>query len=282
MSVYMLKYFVISGDFANAEKYHKAALEHRKKDLGENHPFVGSTYNNLGLVYQQMDDHEKSLPIFMKSLEIKRKTSAPKVSLIASMSNAANANNALGRFQEAHALLDEAMEIIAKEKVMYTMLDAQALMFNTRGKVYRAEGRLQEACEAFEESVRVSVDTLPDGYILMKRMSSLGCMQEELGRDQRCIKTMQRAMKLAEESIRTVPHNEIVAECLECLMHVYEKLGDFSQYRKALCDLETECLRLERVCLQKQIMGKLEFVHRVMSDVDGRLRATSSVGRNLS
>lgn len=263
--------FLSIADFNTAEKYHLSAIKYRIKTLGEDHPLVGASYNNIGLLYQQKEEHIKSLDYFTKGLEIKKKTKAPSISIIRSISNAANANNALERYAVAHELLNEAMEIILKENVMYTTLDARALIFNTRGKVYLKEGRLREARDSFAESVRISEDTLPKSFLFMKRLASLGKVQEKLGNYKESHRTLKKALDLEESSIRDLPHNEIVSECLECLMKIYHHTGDHAKYIDTLYKLETECLRLERVCFNLANRKRLEDVHRILCDVKERL-----------
>ena len=269
------------GDFERAEKYHLATIKYRKQQLGENHPFVGASYNNLGLLYQQKDEHEQSLEFFVKGLEIKKKTKASTVSIISSLSNIANTYNALGNFEAAHAQLDEAFNIIATEKTIFTVLDAQSLVYNTRGKVYLKEGKLEDSHRAFAESVRLSEDSLPNNFLFMKRLASLGKVQERVGQFTESMKTLKRALSLKEDSIKQLAHNEIVTECLECLMRIYRHFGDSSKYKKTLFELEAECFRLESVCLQKENLKRLDFVYKTMDNVHERMNEVCEVERGV-
>jgi hypothetical protein len=97
------------------------------------------------------------------------------------------------------------------------------------------------------------------GFLLMKRMVSLAEVQERQGSYSRCMKTIKEAIKLKQESIKNLPHNTIVVECLECLAKVYKGTDDRLNYVQTLYDLETECLRLEQVYRQNSIQ-KLEKI----------------------
>lgn len=208
----------------------------------------------------------------MKALEIKKETKASKLSIISSISNAANANNYLERFDEAHALLDEALGIIEKEEMMFLMLESRALINNTRGKIFLKEGKLNEALGAFKECVKLSEDTLPNNYLFMKRLVSLGKVQAKLGYFERSLKTLLRAEEMKNDSIKQLPHNEIVTECLDNLSTVYDNMQNHSKLKETLLALEQECLRLERVCFQQQNLQKLDFVYCTLASVDCKLR----------
>lgn len=106
-----------AGIFERAEKYHTTCLNRRIFRLGECHPAVGSTLNNIGLLMDQKGDTAKAFEYHLRGLDIKRKSKATVTSLIYSLSNVANAYNALERYSEAHVLLDEAIDLIRAQKV---------------------------------------------------------------------------------------------------------------------------------------------------------------------
>jgi len=44
----------------------------QKKTIGENNPSIATTYNNIGLVYNNQGDYNKALEYYFKSLEIEK------------------------------------------------------------------------------------------------------------------------------------------------------------------------------------------------------------------
>ncbi|XP_045195284.2 uncharacterized protein LOC123550882 [Mercenaria mercenaria] len=261
------------GNFERAEKYHITCLNRRKAQLGECHPNIGATINNIGLLMDQKGDSAKALEYHLQALDIKRKSKAPVTSLIYSLSNVANAYNALGRYDDAHALLDEAMKLIREQKI--PMKDTEALIYNTRGKVCSKAGNLDGAHEAFAMSVNLSKEISMKGFLLMKRIVSLAEVQERQGNFAGCMKTIKEAMKLKKESIKSLPHNTITVECLECLAKVYKGTDDRLNYVQTLYDIETECLRLERVCRQQNYLQKLEKVSDTLWDIRQKMEHLS-------
>ncbi|XP_045195289.2 uncharacterized protein LOC123550885 isoform X2 [Mercenaria mercenaria] len=269
------------GNFERAERYHRACLNRRKARLGECHPTVGATINNLALLMDQKGDTSKALEYHLKALEIKRKSKAPVLSLISSLSNVANANNALGRYDDAHALLDEAMELIKEQKI--PMKDAEALIYNTRGKVFAKAGDLNEAQEAFAITVKLSKEISMKGFLLMKRIVSLAQVLERQGDYAECLKTIKDAMKLKDESIKNLPHNTIIVDCLECLAKVHRETDDRLNYVQTLYDIENECLRLENVCRQQNNLLKLDKVSDTLWNIQQNIQSfNSGAGARLS
>lgn len=264
---------MLLGLFERAEKYHRTCLSRRKVRFGECHPIVGATINNLGLLMDQKGDAAAALECHLQALDIKRKSKAPLISLIASLSNVANAFNALGRFPDAHTLLDEAMTQLNQQKV--PMKDALALIYNTRGKVYAKEGKLQCAREAFSKTVELSKEINLHGFLLMKRMVSLAEVQERQGDTKGCLKTAREAMKLTEDTIKKLPHNTIIIECLQCLTKVYKATGERLLYVQALYDIESECFRLERVCRELIDLKKLDKINDTLMDVQQQMNNLS-------
>ena len=53
-SIIALSYYAI-GDYVNAEEYHDKALTIRERILGNDHPEIATTYNNIGGIYRKKE-----------------------------------------------------------------------------------------------------------------------------------------------------------------------------------------------------------------------------------
>ncbi|KAH3834046.1 hypothetical protein DPMN_107364 [Dreissena polymorpha] len=89
------------GRFEEAERYHFVSLKRRRKIQGENHPGVGMTLNNIGLMYDQKGNSVLALKYFKEGLKIKKKSNAPDLSRVASLTNVANTYIDVGTFDKA-------------------------------------------------------------------------------------------------------------------------------------------------------------------------------------
>lgn len=242
--------------------------------MGRNHPFVGASINNLALLLQQKGDSERALVYHRKALEIKRNNNAPVISLITSLSNVANAYNALSNFDDAHSLLDEAFNLMAAQGEIQ-MKDAEALLYNTRGKVYAKAGNLAEAKAAFERTIQLSQEICLHGFLFMKRLLNLAEVLERQGDYTGCLWITGEALKFKDETNKRLPHNDIVTDCLQCMARVYRATDDRLNYVQKLYEVESECLRRERACLGSNLYQKLEEIHNILEDVRRKMQHLS-------
>ena len=51
------------GDYERALPLYKKALEIEEKALGENHPDIATTLNNIAILYQKIGDYDRALPL---------------------------------------------------------------------------------------------------------------------------------------------------------------------------------------------------------------------------
>ncbi|KAL4232475.1 hypothetical protein ACF0H5_007167 [Mactra antiquata] len=258
--------YTFLGHLDTAEKYHTACLKRREATLGREHPYVGACINNIALVLQQKGEFGRALEYHLRALELKRLSNAPVISIINSLSNVANAYNDLSRFQDAHTLVNEAFDLVVSQNEI-RMKDAEALLYNTRGKIYSKEGKLAEARLAFEKTAELSQEISLHGFLFMRRLVSLAKVLERLSEYPDCLWITKEALKLKDETIKHLPHNDIVTDCLQCMSRVYRAIDDRLNYVQSLYDIEAECLRRERVCYGTNVDTKLQEINKVLEDV---------------
>ncbi|XP_052778286.1 uncharacterized protein LOC128215606 isoform X2 [Mya arenaria] len=263
--------FVVLGEFDTAEKYHYCCLKRSERLQGRVSPKVGSTINNMGLLYDQKGDHVKALELFQEGLDIKRKCQAAPISVVYSLSNVANSLNGIGKFAEAHAHVDEAFDILHNQKV--PMLDGLSLMYNTRGKIFANEERWGNACFSFAKTVELSRKIEQKSYIFMKRLVNLAEVQEKNGLYNESLNTAKEALQLENETNKLLDHNTIVTECLQCMTRVYATIKDDDNFIKSLYSLEKECMRREKVCRKYNNNLWMDKANAVLSDVHNRLKS---------
>lgn len=235
---------------------------------GRNHPKVGDALNRLGLLYDQRGDHATGLEYFKKGLDVKMKTKAAPISVVYSLSNVANSYNAMGKFEEAHNLVDEAFDILNKEKV--NMLDGFSLMYNTRGKIYAKQGNLNEAMEAFTKTVEITRQIERKSYIYMKRLVNLAEVLERKKKFKSSLTYAEEALEIRHETTKALPHNFTVIECLQCISNIFENFGLNKEYRDTLYDIERECYRLQQVCTETFNQEKLNAVDAKIKGLEER------------
>ncbi len=101
-----------NGDFADARRFHTAALAIRQRRLGIHHPDTATSYNNLGAVALAEGDITTALAMFQRALEIRERLLGPDHPYTAiSLNNVAEIYAEQGRPAEAIALHERALKI---------------------------------------------------------------------------------------------------------------------------------------------------------------------------
>jgi len=62
--------YLYQGRYQDAEPLFIKALELSKRLLGEEHPSVATSYNNLALLYKSQGRYQDAEPLYVKALEI--------------------------------------------------------------------------------------------------------------------------------------------------------------------------------------------------------------------
>ncbi|CAF4817809.1 unnamed protein product, partial [Rotaria socialis] len=77
-----------------ALEYYEKSLKIREKALPPTHPDLATSYNNIGQLYEGMEEYSKALPLLEKALSIKQK------SLPSTHPSIKNVLNAIDRVKE--------------------------------------------------------------------------------------------------------------------------------------------------------------------------------------
>ncbi|CAF4896759.1 unnamed protein product [Rotaria socialis] len=62
------------GEYSKALEYYEKAKQIYEISLPPTHPFLATSYNNIGGVYYSMGEYSKALPLQEKALDIFRKS----------------------------------------------------------------------------------------------------------------------------------------------------------------------------------------------------------------
>ena len=84
----------------------------RRRLLGEEHPYVADSLNNLGLLYHAMGRYEQAEPYSGKALDMRRRLLGEEHPYVASsLNNLAYLYESMGRYEQAIAYYVEAIEL---------------------------------------------------------------------------------------------------------------------------------------------------------------------------
>ena len=100
------------GHYAEAAKVAQEALEVAEKDLGDDHPTVAQSLNNLAVLYQAQGKYAEAVPLHKRALAIKEKALGPAHPNVATaLGNMAGLYRETGRVGEAKRFEERAKAI---------------------------------------------------------------------------------------------------------------------------------------------------------------------------
>ena len=134
------KFYAGQGLYALAEPWCKQCLELSKRLLGQEHPHVASSLNNLAGLYQSQGRFAEAEPLFVQALElIKRLLGQEHPHVATSLNNLAVLYKSQGRFAEAEPLFVQALEL--SERVL-GIAHPNTMTFRKNLELFRQQRRL--------------------------------------------------------------------------------------------------------------------------------------------
>ncbi|TAE08334.1 MAG: hypothetical protein EAZ95_17300 [Bacteroidetes bacterium] len=159
-------------------KNYPSALELYSKSLKLNEQ-VGNTngvygiYNNLGMIYHDMEDYNKALDFFLKNL-VGRRAGGDKVSIISSLINISVVLNNLNRHSESIKYLQESLSIAREMGDSQQMRSCYGMLAETYEKMGDSKNMLHyfDLYRSFHEKVQGDREKIHKSEIETARLRS--------------------------------------------------------------------------------------------------------------
>jgi len=137
-------------------RYLTKAIKIRKDILAEEELFkekydLFRSYNNLGAIYFERLDLDKSLSLFEKALKLNQEIKNKMFEVLA-LNNIAAIKSKKGELDESENIIEEVLEMA--EGIHHTQ--GQLLAENTLGVIYQERGKLDQALEHFESAKHIT------------------------------------------------------------------------------------------------------------------------------
>jgi tetratricopeptide (TPR) repeat protein len=137
-------YYKSQGRYEEAEPLYLDALAMRKRLLGEAHPAVATSLNNLALLYASQGRYEEAEPLYLDALAMKKRLLGEAHPAVAtSLNNLAGLYRSQGRYEEAEPLLLDALAM-GQRLLGEAHPDVAGSLFNLGALRYK-QGRYSEA-----------------------------------------------------------------------------------------------------------------------------------------
>ncbi|MBU7584172.1 MAG: tetratricopeptide repeat protein [Nostoc sp. TH1S01] len=140
------------GLYDQAAPWYELCLEVIKEYLGEKHPFVASSLNNLALLYKSQGKYSEAEPLFLQALALRQRLlGVEHLDVAISFNNLANLYNSQGRYSEAELLFLQALALW--QRLLGTEHPDVALSLNNLALLYKSQGRYSEAEPLFLQAL---------------------------------------------------------------------------------------------------------------------------------
>ncbi|MGB5961208.1 MAG: tetratricopeptide repeat protein [Coleofasciculaceae cyanobacterium] len=149
------RFYEGQGDYKQAEPWREQCLSLTKARLGENHPDVATSINNLAELYYYQGRYTEAEPLYLQALEWRQRNLGENHSDVAeSLNNLAALYYSQRRYTEAEPLFLQALEL--RQRLLGENHPDVALSLNNLAYLYSSQGRYSEAEPLLEQALELS------------------------------------------------------------------------------------------------------------------------------
>ncbi|MEQ9483129.1 MAG: tetratricopeptide repeat protein [Coleofasciculus sp. F4-SAH-05] len=152
------------GRYSEAEPLYQQALQMRKKLLGDEHPLVVFSLNNLALLYSRQGRYSEAEPLYQQALQMRKKLLGDEHPDVAtSLNNLAFLYESQERYSEAEPLYQQALQM--KKKLLGDEHPDVATSLNNLAILYWTQNNTTDALNWLEEGLQVEETGLESNLI---------------------------------------------------------------------------------------------------------------------
>ncbi|WP_414623342.1 tetratricopeptide repeat protein [Calothrix sp. CCY 0018] len=159
----LARFYEGQGLYALAEPWKLQCLSTVRERLGENHPHVAASLNNLAALYHSQGRYEAAEPLYIQALELSKQLQGvnhPDVA--ASLNNLALLYKSQGRYEAAEPLYIQALEL-SKQLQGVNHPDV-AMSLNNLALLYDSQGRYEAAEPLYIQALELSKQLLGENH----------------------------------------------------------------------------------------------------------------------
>ncbi|GCL54469.1 hypothetical protein NIES3806_18110 [Microcystis aeruginosa NIES-3806] len=232
------------GLYEQAEPWFKQCVEVTRCRLGDNHPDVATSLNNLAALYNSQGRYKEAEPLYLEALDLlKRLLGENHLDVATSSNNLALLYSYQGKYEEAEPLFLQALELFKRilgdnHPYVAFPLSGLAALYHSQGKYEEAEPLLIQALELRK---RLLGDNHPD---VAQSLNNLAGLYDSQGRYTEAEPLYLEALDLCKRLLGD--NHPSVATSLNNLAALYRSQGRYT---------EAEPLYLEALDLRKRFLG---------------------------
>ena len=239
------RFYQGQGIYADAEVWHERCVTVAQARLGNEHPAVAKSLNNLALLYQAQGRYREADPLYLQALEIGKASLGEAHAEVAKwLNNLALLYHTQGRYAEAEPLFLQALEI--GKASLGEAHPAVAKWLNNLALLYHTQGRYAEAEPLFLQALEIGKASLGETHpAVAKRLNNLANLYYAQGRYGEAEPLFLQSLEITKASLGEAHPN--VAASLNNLATLYSDQGRY---------VEAEPLFLQSLEITKASLGE--------------------------
>jgi tetratricopeptide (TPR) repeat protein len=215
------------GLYDKAAPWYEQCLEVTKNRLGEEHPDVASSLNNLAALYDSQGRYSEAEPLCQKALELsKRLLGEEHPDVASSLNNLAGLYYSQGSYSEAEPLYQQALEL--RKRLLGEEHPDVASSLNNLAALYDSQGSYSEAEPLYQQALELRKRLLGEEHPdVAQSLNNLALLYYSQGRYPEAEKLYQQALELRRRLLGE-EHPDI-AQSLNNLAGLYDSQGRYTE-----------------------------------------------------
>ncbi|MBD2300661.1 tetratricopeptide repeat protein [Nostoc sp. FACHB-190] len=233
------------GLYNQALPWYRQCLEVAKKRLGEEHPDVARSLNNLAALYLSQGRYSEAEPLYIQALALRRKMLGEEHPSVAiSLNNLGVLYNSQGRYSEAEPFLIQALALY--RKLLGEEHPSVARSLNNLAFLYNSQGRYNEAEPLYIQALALKRNSLGEEHQdVALSLNNLAFLYNSQDRYSKAEPLLIQALALWRKLLGE--EHPFVATSLNNLGAFYRSQGRYS---------EAEPLLIQALALSCQLLGE--------------------------
>ncbi|MBD2301058.1 tetratricopeptide repeat protein [Nostoc sp. FACHB-190] len=238
------RFYEGQGLYTQAEPWDQQCLSTAQNRLGDNHPSVATSLNNLAYLYNSQGKYDEAEPLYLQALALRQRLLGDNHPDVAqSLHNLAALYYSQGRYEQVEPLYLQALEL--SKRLLGDNHPHVAHSLNNLAALYDSQGLYQQAeplyLQALELRQRLLGDNHPDVATSLHNLAALYKFQ---GRYEQVEPLYLQALELYKRLLGD--NHPLVAHSLNNLASLYDSQGKYDQ---------AEPLSLQALELRQRLLG---------------------------
>ncbi len=256
------------GKYAEAIPLAEQALAIRKKVLGDNHPDVAASLNNLAELYQSQGRYTEAEPLYQQSLAIfKQQLGDNHPDVAQSLHNLALLYEFQGRYAEAEPLYQQSLAIFKQE--LGDDHPSVAASLSLLAALYQRQGRYTEAEPLYQQSLAISKQQLGNNHpYVAVSLNGLAELYQSQGRYAEAEPLYQQSLAILKQQLGD--NHPSVAASLNNLAELYFSQGNTNR----TIELVSQGLKIQEYNLSENLVAgderqKQDYMRTISGTTNG-------------